>query len=408
VNNKYLNYSTEDFTQDLNFINWVNKGTNQKDWENFVHENPDLLKDINAAKKIISALRFSSKDVQEDDIYDIYKNIENFYILHHKTRRTIRLRKLMQYAAIFVLVFSVGAAIPYLYFTQSTEKYTELPYSSSGINEAKLILSGGKEILLKEKQTDLQFDAAGTQIKIDKDSIVKYNWKASQNAMAQVIIPYGKRSNILLSDGTKVWLNAGSKLVFPQKFSGKTRKVFLNGEAYFSVFKNKDVPFIVSTEQMNVTVHGTEFNVRNNDSDDELEVVLAEGAVSLKENGAINFLNKEIKLIPNQKVVFNKINNKTSIESDLDVAPYISWRNGVLEFRQESILNVFKRLSRFYNVRFATESSVETNKKISGKLDLKDSIEDVMKVVSDAAPITFRIEQDKIFVNSKVNKMPMQ
>jgi len=96
-----------------------------------------------------------------------------------------------------------------------------------------------------------------------------------------------------------------------------------------------------------------------------------------------------------------------SVESNVDVAYCISWKEGLLEFNHESILNVFKRLSRFYNVRFVTESSVEINRKFSGKLDLKESLEAVMKVVSDAAPITFRIDQDKVFINSKINNSPM-
>lgn len=409
MDKKYIKYSAEDFTQDLNFINWVNRGIDQKDWENFVRKNPNLSKDINAAKKIVSALRYNTKDLQEDDGYEIYKKIEIFFTLYHKSKRTFRFRKLMQYAALFVLILSIGAAIPIFYFAKNTEKYTEIASSLSNINEAKLILSGGEEILLKEKQTDLQFNAAGNQIKINQDSIINYNRKTDPNAMVQVVIPYGMRSNILLSDGTKVWLNAGSKLIFPQKFSGKNRKVFLKGgEAYFDVFKNKDIPFIVSSDNMNVTVHGTKFNIRDNDSDNELEVVLVEGAVSLKENSAMNFLGKEIKLNPNQKAVYNKADNKMSVESNVDVDYYISWKEGLLEFNSESILNVFKRLSRFYNVSFVTESSVELNRKISGKLDLKESLEDVMKVVSDAAPISFRIDRDKIFINSKINYLPMR
>lgn len=409
MDEKYIKYSVEDFTQDLNFINWVNKGVDQNEWENFVRENPNLSKDIDSAKKIVSALRYNTKDLQEDGLLDIYKNIENFYTQHHKTkRRTIRFRKFMQYAAILVLVLSVGTAIPYIYFTQHSDKYTEIPVSSSGSNEAKLILSGGEEILLKERQTDLQFNSAGNQIKIDQDSIINYNRTTDQNTMTQVIIPFGKRSNILLSDGTKVWLNAGSKLVFPQKFSGKNRKVFLKGEAYFDVIKNKDIPFIVSTDKMNVIVHGTEFNMRNNDFENELEVVLIEGAVSLKESSVINFLDKEIKLEPNQKAVYNKEDNKITVESNVDVAYYISWREGLLEFNKESILNVFKRLSQFYNVSFVTESSVELNRKISGKLDLKETLEEVMKVVSDAAPITYRIDNNKVFVKSKINYLPIR
>jgi transmembrane sensor len=408
VDKKYNKYSVEDFTQDLNFINWVKKGIDQKNWEDFVLENPMLSKDIETAKKIINTLRYNTKEIQEEEVDAVWKDVEVFYSLYHKSKRKVRFMKFMQYAAIFVLFLSIGTAIPYFYFFKSTDKFSDLMASPSTINEAKLILPGGKEILLKEKQTKLQFNAAGTQINIDKDSIINYNTKVEQNEMAEVIIPFGMRSNIQLSDGSKVWLNAGSRLVFPQKFSGKERKVFLKGEAYFDVAKNKDKPFIVNTDNMNITVLGTEFNMRNIDSENELEVVLVEGSISMKVNNAMNLFNKEIKLKPNQKAVFNKTDNKTLVESDINVSYYISWKEGLLEFNKESILNVFKRLSQFYNVRFVTESSVELNRKISGKLDLKETLEDVMKVVSDAAPITYRIDNNIVFVNSKIDHLPIR
>ena len=409
MDKKYTRYSAEDFTQDVNFINWVKNGTNRKKWKAFVRENPDLSKEIDTAKKIVSLLRYNTtKYLQENDVYKEYQTIEAFYKLNSKQKNTFRLKKIMQYAALFILVLSIGAVIPLIYFNEKNDVFNEIPVSSSGFTEAKLILPGGKEVFLKEKRTALQFNATESQIIIDHDSIISYQEGTDPKSMAQVEIPYGKRSDILLADGTKVWLNAGSRLIFPQRFTGKNRKVFLTGEAYFEVFDNEDIPFIVSTDKMNVTVHGTEFNIRNNELYNELEVVLVEGSVSLKENHAMSFLGKEIKLEPNQRAVFDKLKNETTIKSNIDVSYYTSWKEGLLEFNKESILNVFNRLSQFYNVSFVTESSVELNKKISGKLDLKESLEDVMTVVSDAAPITFRIDKDKVFVNSRINYLPMR
>ncbi len=408
MDKKYNKYSAEDFTHDISFINWVNNGIDQNEWENFVRENPNLSKDIHSARRVVSALRFNKKELSKEEVYELFKEIDSFHTRQKQSKPIFRLGKLMKYAALFVLVLSLGAALPIFYFSKHSGKYTEISSSSSNFNEAKLILADGEEILLKEKQTQLQFNAAGNQIKIDQDSIINYNKKTDPNTMLQVVIPYGKRSTLLLADGTKVWLNAGSKLIFPRKFTGKCRKVFLVGEAYFDVFKNREIPFIVGTDNMNITVHGTQFNVRDNDHENELEIVLVEGAVSLKEKSLMNFLNKEISLIPNQRAVYNKTENKTSIESNIDVASYVSWKEGLLEFDRESILTVFKRLSKFYNVSFVTEESVELNRKISGKLDLKESLGDVMKIVSDVAPISFRIDQNKVYVYSKINRLPMR
>lgn len=405
---KFLKYSIKDFTQDLNFIDWVKKGTNRQDWEAFIYENPELSEKIETAKEIVNAFRFSDINISENEKQNVWKNIELFYTNHHKKSIKLQLNKVMRYAAIITFLLAIGAISSYLFFKQNNVQFTEIEIPSTNPNEAKLILSGGEEFLLKEKQTELQFDSTGKKIKIDRDSLINYQSDATKNKMAQVIIPYGMRSEIILSDGTKVWLNAGSRLIFPQKFTGKDRHVFLKGEAFFDVAENKNAPFIVTTDNINVTVLGTEFNMKDNNSDSELEVVLVEGEISLKENSVLNFLDKEIKLVPNQKAVYNKIENKMQVESGVDVAYYTSWKDGLLEFRKESILNVFKQLSRYYDVRFVTESNVELNQKISGKLDLKESLEDVMKVISDAAPISYRFEEGKVYVNSNINYLPMR
>lgn len=403
---KYENYSVEDFTQDIDFINWVQNGTNHEKWEKFVLANSQLSRKIDTAKKIIVSLRFKEREIDGKSMSSVYKNVEQYYEGYNKAAVKIRIIKFMRYAAIIVLCISIALAIPFYYHVRDNMQLSELNVLNDDFKDAKLTLSNGEEIVLTNTHTDLQFNASGDKVKIDKDSTISSNSSTDPNAMAQVVIPFGMRSDILLSDGTKVWLNAGSKLIFPQKFSGKYRKVFLKGEAYFDVIKNKDVPFIVSTEDINVTVLGTEFNMRNNESDNELEVTLVEGLVSLKENKAMSFMSKEVKLKPYQKATFNKSDRNTTVESNVDVSYYISWKEGMLEFNRESILNVFKKLSEFYHVDFVTESSVETNKKISGKLDLKDSLEEVMKVVSDAAPITFRINGDKVTVNSKIKLLP--
>lgn len=406
MDKKYTKYSVEDFTQDTKFINWVTKGAGKKEWEDFIVQNPELSKEINLAAKIVAALRYKKSDLDVGDINDVYKNIEIFYNLHHLSKRKFGLRRLMQYAAVLILVLAVGAAIPIIYYAGNRVQFSETPISLTEVRDSKLITSGGKEILLKGPKSDLLLNTSGKELKIDRDSIVELDSKAGQ--MAELVVPYGKRSNIQLSDGTKVWLNAGSKLVFPQKFTGKYRKVFLKGEAYFEVAKNKDLPFIVSANQMDVRVHGTKFNVNNFDTEKNLEVVLVEGEVGLKENNLMSLFSKEVTLIPNQKAVYDKLTNKTIVQSNVDASYYISWTKGLLEFNKESILFVFERLSRYYNVRFVTDDNVELYRNISGKIDLKESLEVVMKVISDAAPISFRISNNQVFVNSKIQPLPVR
>lgn len=407
MDKKYETYSIDDFSQDPEFIKWVRHGIDHHKWETFIRENPRQQKKIEKARKIVHALKIKDSTISGNEVHEVWKNIEKYYSRNYSVTKIHS--KFLKYAAVFLLALTAGITALSFYFSLTESQFAHIdnfPPNNSG--DTKLILAGGEEILLKEKETELQFDKTGEQIKIDRDSVVNCKEKPGENAMAQIVIPYGKRSDIQLSDGTKVTLNAGSRLIFPHRFTGKYRKVYLKGEAYFDVEKNSEHPFIVNTDDMNITVLGTEFNLKNNDSEDELEVVLVEGEVSLTESGIFHLPGKEIKLKPNQKAVYNKQEKITSVESDVNVLYYISWKSGVLEFNTESIVNVFNKLSRYYNVQFVTESSVELHRKISGKLDLKDSLEAVMKVVSDAAPVTYRIENDIVYVNSKMDYLPMR
>jgi ferric-dicitrate binding protein FerR (iron transport regulator) len=407
VRKKYNIHSVEDFTQDRRFIKWVTKGTKGPEWEDFIRENPEKREDIRTAREIIESFRANEQTASDKEMYSVWKEIERFHSLHHSAARKPDLRMFLRYAAVFAFALMIGTTATYYYF-RNNQNFADFNLSQPNTGDTKLILSDGEEVLLKQKETDLQFNAGGDQIKINKDSVIHRQSEGGGNAFAQVVVPYGRISNVTLSDGTKVWLNAGSHLVFPQKFEGNRRQVFLTGEAYFDVVKDRNKPFVVNTKEIHVTVLGTKFNLRDHPSDDQLEVVLVEGEVRLEENDKLGLFGDETTLSPAQRAVFTKKDGKITVESDIDSQYYTSWRDGSLSFDRESILNVFSQLARYYNVRFVTESGVELHKKISGKLDLKDSLDEVMKVVSDAAPVNYRIENDKVYVTGKMMYLPMQ
>lgn len=402
---KYNTYSVEDFSRDTRFIEWVRDGARAKEWENFLVENPEKKEDVRTAREIVESLRASEKLLPQDELYSVWKKVELFHSLHHPASKKLNFRIFLRYAAVFAFALMIGATATYYYF-KNNQNFADFNLSQSITGDTKLILSDGEEVLLKQKETDLQFNSGGDQIKINKDSVIHHRSQVEEKKFAQVVVPYGRTSSVELSDGTRIWLNAGSRLVFPQKFEGEKRQVFLTGEAYFDVAKDNGKLFVVTTKQINVTVTGTEFNLKDHADDDLLEVVLIEGEVSLKEKNKL--FAGETRLKPAQRAVFTKSDKKIEVESDVDGQYYTSWKEGLLSFKRESILNVFNRLTRYYNVRFVTESGVELHKKISGKLDLKESLEDVMKVVSDVAPVTYKIEGDKVYVTTKITYLPMQ
>jgi hypothetical protein len=392
---------------DSNFLKLVESfKTDRKLPEKFLDENPEFEGNHSLAKEILNYLDIIENEVTDKEISGIWKTIELHYRQQHLTKERIFMRKFLKVAAIFILVATAFTVTYYVTNTREQPDFPDEGFSAAGIKEARLILSGGEEIILKEKHSAIEFDSVSSQIHIQRDSSFSYSSSTEKNAMTQVVVPFGKRSDIVLSDGTRVCLNAGSVLLFPQKFQGKERLVFLKGEAYFKVEKNHGKPFIVSADKLYVTVLGTEFNLKANESDVDMEIVLVKGAVSLRENKMLSFLDREISLKPNQRAIYHKSENKTTIESGVNTGYFTSWTEGFLEFNTESILNVFNRLSMYYNVRFVTDSSVELNRKISGKLDLKESLEEVLKVVADAAPVSFRVSEDQIYVSSRVDYIP--
>lgn len=402
MDQKYQHYSVEDFSQDRSFIDWVRQGVGNEAWKEFQQEYPGQAKNIQTARKIVSSFRFREYTAADSGIYAIYDDLENRRAQRNKDK-TFRIGRFLKYAAIVALIVAIGTAIPFLLPEQDQPDFSANLSSQMNATDAKLITAGGEQILLKNKQSDLSISTSGNQLQIDQDTTIVLNEKADE--MAQLVVPYGKRSNLQLADGTKVWINAGSALVFPQKFTGRERKVYLNGEAYFEVAKDNRMPFVVVTDRMDVRVYGTKFNVSNTNGNNQLEVVLVEGSVGLRETGGLGLFGKETKLFPNQRAVYDKTDRETAIET-VDVSYYTCWTQGLFEFKKESILTVFDKLSRYYNVRFASDGNVELSKKISGKLDLKDSLEAVLKVISDAAPVGFSIDGNQVIVTGRKRKLP--
>lgn len=162
----------------------------------------------------------------------------------------------------------------------------------------------------------------------------------------EVVAPAGSRMNIELGDGTKVWLNHGSKLKYPYRFSGKSRKVFLTGEAYFSIAHNKDIPFIVGTTRLDVKATGTEFNVSAYPDDHAVETTLVEGKVILYKNSS----NQEIKVLsPGECLKFDAEKNVYALESG-SIEKYVAWKDGLLVFKNDPMEDIAKKLARWYNV----------------------------------------------------------
>lgn len=252
------------------------------------------------------------------------------------------------------------------------------------------LLEGNKTIEINSKVAEIQYDNAGNiNIKGEENSIETENI----TELNQLLIPFGRSSMLTLSDGTKIWVNSGSRLVYPNVFKKDLREIYVDGEIYLEVAKNENIPFIVRTASMDVKVLGTHFNVRAYNNSDKTIVSLEEGAVRIYNRDK----DEEADLAPNQLYSYNTSTSE-SVISPANVSAYSAWRNGFLIFNSEKIETVLNQLERYYDIDFKFDSVNMKNIILSGKLDLNDNCEKVLEAVAVTAPIRFERSGDSRYI----------
>ncbi len=399
---KYTGYSVEDLLQDQEFISVINGIRTTEEWEQFLGSQKGSKKNILQAKKIIRLFDIKEEVLSGDKKYELWKNIHAFYI---KFSRKEKLHKITTYAKIAASVFiiiTIGSLL-YLRFNSFEKQY----HFSESVRDLKfenplLVLSNGNKVELEKDESRITVLKGQDAIQINHENIVD-NQPSSGNGstgdkLNEVIVPFGKKSELMLEDGTKVWLNAGSRFAFPQEFEGGKRTVYLEGEAYFEVTADADQPFVLSVDDIDIEVLGTKFNVCAYKSDDFSETVLLNGSIQIREKNRL--FKDRIVLIPSQKATYHKTDNRFDLTTDPLPEAHIAWIEGWYQFTNENLEQVLKKLERYYNIRFQYDHAVVSGVlPVSGKLDLKDSLEEVMAVLSGVAKFEYQIAGARVLIN---------
>lgn len=209
------------------------------------------------------------------------------------------------------------------------------------------------------------------------------------------IVPSGQKSQLVLPDGTKVWMNSDSKLAYPTDFSKERRLVRLEGEAYFDVVHDESNKFIVNTGQVNVLVHGTSFSVTNYQSDSFISVALDEGCVSVENSSNHDPLTR---LTPGQKVMIEKSTSNWNV-SAFDADTYNIWMLNKLQFKGEPIYDAFKKIERWYGVKIKLENE---NPSYSYWFTLKtESLTEMLNLINRITPINYTINGEEVTIRYK-------
>lgn len=306
-----------------------------------------------------------------------------------KKKKQFVLHPYLKYAAIFLALLGVT----YIYRTNFLiEPNNELVIKEESVilkldnNENKKIDITGSEVLV-DKNGKIIGTQNGTKLVYDKMSEID---KLVYN---EVIVPNGKKFQLVLSDGTEVHLNSGTSFKYPAHFISDTdREVFLKGEAYFEVAKDENRPFEVHTSDLQVQVLGTHFNV-NSYGNTETYAVLIEGSVAINKKDMIEKENSTI-LVPGQKASLTtdeiEINN-------VNVDDYISWRTGNLVFNNETFKDIIYKIERKYNVHIENRYTQLNTIKFKGKFG-DESILDLLNTFKESAEFDYQIKDQKIII----------
>ncbi len=304
------------------------------------------------------------------------------------------------YAA--ALVMALGMGLFYYKKMPATEVIPQLVSDviEPGKHRATLTLANGKKIILSDVANGELARQAGAVIRKSADGQLVYDLQQSE-AKANSAINSAESTNILtttrgeeyqviLPDGSKVWLNAASTLHFPAAFNGSERSVELIGEAYFEIAKDTKRPFIVKSRQLKVEVLGTHFNVMSYKDEEVIKTTLLEGAVQ------VSLSNNYRVLKPGQQAIVSTTNQIAVRETDTEAA--VAWKNGYFKFDKQDIRFIMRQLARWYDIDVVYEGVIPSDLFV-GKIRRRENIKEVLKIF-ELSQIRYQIKGRKIIIKS--------
>ena len=298
-------------------------------------------------------------------------------------RKISLIRTLLKFAAIMILPLSLGVFLLIRENKQEKVVYAEVPVQP-GKKQAVLTLSSGQQVMLAD--TIVHVNEKGMVISNfpDKELVYKImnDTMKTETIYNTVTVPRGGEDKLVLADGTIVWLNSDSHIRYPVTFSGNTRQVELEGEAYFEVAKDVEKPFIVRMNEYNVRVTGTQFNVRNY-SNESLATTLVEGGVQIERKGKVD------RLRPGQQAVLE--NNEIRIRV-VNVEEQVAWRHGAFGFTQCRLENIMEEIARWYDVDVFYMNQQVKDYHFSAWFKRSSSINEVINILEKTKKISLDLK----------------
>ena len=305
-----------------------------------------------------------------------------------------------KYAAIFIVPLGIALGLwQGLKREQVVEHRQFSAISTPGTERAILKLLDGKTVILDSTMTS-SLIAQGTNVRIEMDSnrLLRYSPSDSmtildENKNNELIIPKGGEYQIMLADGTKVWLNSASKLTFPQYFTGNERRVILSGEAFFEVTRDVKKPFIVETARMDVKVLGTRFNVNAYEDNKEVSTTLVNGSVEVSSGDQ-----QTIRLVPGEQAY----GEENELEKrEVNVRLYTSWIEGKFMFNNTELEEIAKQISRWYDVQIFFSNENVKNVRFTGAIMKFKPLDDLIRMIEKTSQVRFSVKNKTIIISEE-------
>lgn len=381
------------------FFEWIINPTPELDahWEKLMGEDEDIKRNIIALKKILKKIRVVEPSPESQDKAHIWEKMEKEILALKRKKRILRMSWIRIAAAAAAVVLIVGG---YWLFDSHIKSVDEIDYHSfaatdkqmTSSNNIRLILPDNRKIDIDKDSETIDYSNKG-EIKIGSEQVAGNTEPSELN---QLIVPYGKIASLILSDGSKIWVNSGSQLLYPSVFEENKREVFLTGEAYLDVTKNEKAKFVIKTNHIDINVLGTKLNISAYSDDPQQSIILVTGSVEVKSKE----MNEPIRILPDQMLTYGRLNKKIDIQI-VDVANYTSWIDGYLLLENEDLGNLLQKLERHYNLLFIYNREELKNIYVSGKLNLEVTVQEVLDCISITTPIVYSVENDPLQIKIK-------
>ncbi|WP_268225200.1 FecR family protein [Sinomicrobium oceani] len=392
---EYKTFNEKDFIADEFFQQWVwhPDVESNRFWEDFLENHPEMGLVVTSARSALLLLSDEQGAMPARVRMEIVDSIREHMDAEttqgvHKLKKDTGLRPLYMVSGLIVVM---GLAVLWMYnFGVFTDQ------AVAGPPQITLQLQDGTEQVIDEGDTRTITTETGQPLGNQEKHLLKYHntqHNATELVYNELKVPYGKNFELVLADGSHIYLNAGSTLRYPVQFlPDGPRNVYLMGEAFFDVASDKARPFTVHTDQMNTQVYGTRFNVTSYTNEGNTYTVLEEGSVGVYPPGAD--VPAPVKIVPGQRAVME--GGSIAVE-EVRVEKYVAWTRGELYFKNDAFSLILKKLERHFNVTIASNYPELDEREFTATFKGK-TLEHILEAYQQYTPFRFSREGNTITI----------